>query len=70
MRIHALFSQYVAPGVAETLLSSGIDPMNIGEIKDITILFADIRNFTPLVQQLSLETLRSFLNDFLAPPCP
>lgn len=36
----------------------------IGEIKDITILFADVRNFTPLVRQLPLETLRSFLNDF------
>lgn len=64
MRIHALFSQYVSPEVAKTLLSSGIDPMNIGEIKDITILFADIKNFTPLVRQLPLETLRSFLNDF------
>jgi adenylate cyclase len=38
--------------------------MEVGEIRDLTVLFADIRNFTPLVQSLPLETLRSFLNDF------
>ncbi|MBW1863266.1 MAG: response regulator [Deltaproteobacteria bacterium] len=64
MRIRTIFEQYIAPEVTETLISGGIDPMNIGEIKDIAILFADIRNFTPLVRQLPLETLRSFLNDF------
>ncbi len=64
MRIRTLFAQYVAPEVTETLVSRGIDPMDIGEIKNITILFADIRNFTPLVRQLPLEALRSFLNDF------
>ncbi|MBW1784182.1 MAG: hypothetical protein JRL30_26010, partial [Deltaproteobacteria bacterium] len=66
MRIRTLFAQYVAPEVAEAILSSGIDPMSMGEIKDITILFADIRNFTPLVRQMPLEILRSFLNDFFA----
>jgi len=66
LRIRTLFAQYVAPEVAETILSSGIDPMSMGEIKDITILFADIRNFTPLVRQIPLEILRSFLNDFFA----
>ena len=66
MRIRTLFTQYVAPEVAETILSSGTDPMSIGDIKEITILFADIRNFTPLVRQLPLETLRLFLNDFFA----
>jgi len=38
MRIRTLFAQYVSPEVAETILSSGVDPMNMGEIKDITIL--------------------------------
>ena len=64
IRMRALFEQYVAPEVAEVLISHGQNPLDVGEIKDITILFADIRNFTPLVQRLPLETLRIFLNDF------
>jgi adenylate cyclase len=63
-RMRTLFEQYVAPEVAEVLISHGQNLMEVGEIKDITILFADIRNFTPLVRRLPLETLRSFLNDF------
>jgi adenylate cyclase len=64
VRARTLLEQYVAPEVAEVLISHGQNLMEVGEIKDITVLFADIRNFTPLVEQLSLETLRSFLNDF------
>jgi len=64
IRMRALFEQYVAPEVAEVLISHEQNPMEVGEIRDITVLFADIRNFTNLVQHLPLETLRSLLNDF------
>jgi adenylate cyclase len=63
-RMRTILEQYVSPEVANILISHGQNPMEIGEIRDITVLFADIRNFTPLVQSLPLETLRSFLNDF------
>jgi adenylate cyclase len=64
IRVRTLLEQYVAPEVAEVLISHGQNPMDVGAIKDITVLFADIRNFTPLVQHLPLQMLRSFLNDF------
>ncbi len=64
IRMRALFEQYVAPEVAEVLITHEQNPMEVGEIRDITVLFADIRNFTNLVQHLPLETLRSLLNDF------
>jgi adenylate cyclase len=64
MRMQTLFQQYVAPEVAGILITHGQNLMDVGEIKDVTILFADIRNFTPLVQSIPLEILRSFLNDF------
>jgi adenylate cyclase len=63
-RMRTLFEQYVAPEVAELLLAQNADLMGVGEIKDVTILFADIRNFTRLVQHLDLQALRSFLNAF------
>jgi adenylate cyclase len=66
MRMRTLFEQYVAPEVAQVLISHGKNPLDIGEIRNITVLFADIRNFTPLVQHVPLQTLRSFLNDFFA----
>jgi adenylate cyclase len=64
IRMRTLFEQYVAPEVAEVLISHERNPMEVGEIKEITVLFADIRKFTHLVRHLPLETLRSLLNNF------
>ena len=38
--------------------------MDVGGVQEITVLFADIRNFTFLVQHLPPEKLRIFLNSF------
>jgi len=64
LRMRTLLEQYVAPEVAEVLLSHGRNPLEVGEIRNITVLFADIRNFTALVEHLPLENLRKFLNHF------
>ncbi len=63
-RTRTLLEQYVSPEVAELLLKQQEDPVNVGGIEEITILFADIRNFTKLVQHLDLNDLRTFLNEF------
>jgi len=63
-RTKALFEQYVAPEVAEILLSSGEDLMNLGGVRQITVLFADIRNFTLAVQHLSHKEIHHFLTSF------
>jgi adenylate cyclase len=63
-RMRTLLEQYVAPEVAEILLASDADIMGLGAIKEVTVLFADIRNFTGLVQHLPLVDLRTFLNEF------
>lgn len=63
-RMRTLFEQYVAPEVAELLIAQNSNLMGLGEIKEVTILFADIRNFTRLVQRIDLPMLRSFLNAF------
>lgn len=64
IRTRTLLEQYVAPEVAERLLKHGHNPIEVGEIREITVLFADIRNFTPLVTHLNLNDLRAFLNAF------
>jgi adenylate cyclase len=63
-RTRTLFEQYVAPEVAELLLARDTDLMELGEITEVTVLFADIRNFTRLVQHVDLGVLRQFLNAF------
>ena len=64
-RLQTLLEQYVAPEVAELMLASDPDLATAhGEIKKITVMFADIRNFTGMVQQLPLAMLHEFLNDF------
>jgi adenylate cyclase len=63
-RMRTLFEQYVAPEVAELLMAQNSDLMGLGEIKQVTVLFADIRNFTRLVQHIDLQSLRLFLNEF------
>jgi adenylate cyclase len=63
-RIRTLFEQYVSPEVARVLLDQGHPAMEIGGIRTLTVLFADIRNYTLLVQNLSLSELREFLDAF------
>ncbi len=64
-RLQGLLEQYVAPEVAELLLASDANLIRgLGEVKQATVLFADIRNFTGMVQQLPLPVLRDFLNEF------
>ncbi|WP_457572868.1 GAF domain-containing protein [Desulfolithobacter sp.] len=64
VRMRTLFEQYVAPEVADLLIASDANLLDLGEIRDVTVLFADIRNFTALVQHMELTELRSFLNAF------
>lgn len=63
-RVRTLFEQYVSPEVASMLLDQGQPSMEIGSIQTLTVLFADIRNYTQLVQHLSLIDLREFLDAF------
>ncbi len=65
IRLQALLEQYVAPEIAKVLLESDSNLIrDLGAVKVATVLFADIRNFTGMVQQLPLPVLRDFLNEF------
>lgn len=63
-RVRTLFEQYVSPEVAELLISSGSDLLELGAIQKVTVFFADIRESTSLVQHVELIVLRTFLNEF------
>jgi adenylate cyclase len=66
-RVRSAFGQYLAPEMVERLAA---DPSHLklgGEIKQITILFCDIRDFTTISERTDAESLTTLLNDFLTP---
>lgn len=63
-RVMALLEQYVSPEVSSLLVETHQDLLHIGGVEELTILFADIRNFTLLVQHLQPPQIREFLNSF------
>lgn len=65
LKMRTLFEQYMAPEVAAILLHQQEAMLEVvGEVQEITVLFADIRNFTFLVQYLPLQESREFLTEF------
>jgi class 3 adenylate cyclase/CheY-like chemotaxis protein len=65
LKIQTLFERYMAPEVAAILLNRQ-DAMQavVGEVREITVLYADIRNFTFLVQHIPLLDSQKFLTEF------
>ena len=66
-RVRSAFSRYMAPALVERLAQ---DPAHLtlgGEMRDMTILFSDIRDFTSLSETMDATTLTRFINEFLTP---
>jgi adenylate cyclase len=65
-KVRRTFQQYVSPGVIRLLEQ---DPGRFlrrgGEMKDLTIMFADIRGFTSLSEGLTPDELVTLLNEYL-----
>lgn len=65
LRVKDLFGRYVSFQVAKQILDQGGLHVS-GERRQITIIFADIRGFTTVAEQLSPERVVALLNDYLA----
>ena len=64
-RIKSLFSRYTAPEIINKLLTSPGEVTLGGEKKELTILFADIRGFTKISENLEPEKVVEILNEAL-----
>jgi adenylate cyclase len=62
------FAKYVAQEVRDEVLSGRI-PLD-GEIKDVSILFADLRDFTPLTESTSPKNVVRMLNTYFSEMAP
>lgn len=60
-----LLRHYLAPDVAEALVKGTLRPELGGELREVSILFADARDFTAIVGDLPAEHVMTILNDHL-----
>ena len=65
--IRSTFSHYLAPAMVRKLEA---DPSLVklgGEVRNLTIMFCDIRDFTTISERMEASALTALLNDFLTP---
>jgi adenylate cyclase len=69
VRLRQLFGRYVADEVVENFMVSGQLPDLGGEELRVTILFADIRNFTTIAERLTPHEVVEMLNTYFSSIC-
>jgi adenylate cyclase len=65
--IRSAFGHYLSPAVIEEIIA---DPDKLelgGEVRELTLMFSDVRNFTSISEQLSAFELTHFINELLTP---
>jgi adenylate cyclase len=65
--VRRAFSRYVSPDVVSDIIA---DPGKLelgGEVRELTLLFCDVRNFTSISEKLSAQELTRFINELLTP---
>ena len=63
-RMKSTMYRYLNPHVAEKVMALGQDALMVGERKDVTILFSDIRVYTTLTENLGAAEVVSLLNEY------
>lgn len=66
-QVRNAFSHYISPDFMQELTENP-DKLKLGgEVRDLTVMFTDIRGFTGISERLSPEALIQLMNDFLTP---
>ena len=68
-RLRQIFGRYVSDEVVEKLLATGKQPNLGGEAVTVTVLFSDIRNFTPMSESLAPQEVVELLNNYFSRAC-
>lgn len=63
-RMKTTMHRYMTPEVAERVMALGEDALMVGERKDVTILFSDIRGYTTLTENLGASEVVALLNQY------
>lgn len=66
-QIREAFGHYISPDFMEELTKNP-DKLKLGgEVRELTVMFTDIRSFTKISESLKPEELTQLMNDFLTP---
>lgn len=66
-RVRGAFSRYLSPTLVDELAAHP-DKLRLGgEMRDMTLLFSDVRGFTTISEQLDPHSLTRLINRFLTP---
>jgi adenylate cyclase len=63
-RMKTTMYRYMNPEVAEQVMALGDDALMVGERKDVTILFSDIRGYTTLTEKFGASEVVTLLNQY------
>ncbi|MEL6493112.1 MAG: adenylate/guanylate cyclase domain-containing protein [Cyanobacteria bacterium J06621_3] len=63
-RMKTTLYRYMTPSVADRVMALGEDVLMVGERKDVTVLFSDIRGYTTLTEKLEAAQVVSMLNEY------
>lgn len=63
-RLKSTMYRYLTPHVAEQVMALGEDALMVGERKEVTILFSDIRGYTTLTENIGAAEVVSLLNQY------
>ncbi len=66
-QIRGAFSRYLAPTVVQEIVAHP-DKLKLGgELRELTLMFCDVRNFTSISEHLAATELTQFINELLTP---
>ncbi|MEO0867067.1 MAG: GAF domain-containing protein [Cyanobacteria bacterium J06642_11] len=63
-RMKTTLYRYMTPSVAEQVMALGEDSLMVGQRRDVTVLFSDIRGYTTLTESLEASDVVSMLNEY------
>jgi class 3 adenylate cyclase len=69
-QLDGLFRQYMSPDVATTLLADPTQAALGGRVGEVTVLFADLRGFTPFSERTAPDRVVAMLNRYFGRAVP
>ena len=69
-QLDGLFRQYMSPDVATALLADPTQAALGGDVAEVSVLFADLRGFTPFSEQTSPAGVVAMLNEYFGRAVP